>query len=85
MAGLETKGEAVGACDVLPLWNWCKYLYNYPIVRFCFEAAVVYLRFKVARPPWRAVASLTRLRQISRVITPAHAARHAKTGSPIAL
>jgi hypothetical protein len=21
MAGLETKGEAVGACDVLPLWN----------------------------------------------------------------
>jgi hypothetical protein len=54
MAGLEAKGEAVGACDVLPLWNWCKYLYNYPIVRFCFEAAVVYLRFKVARPPWRA-------------------------------
>ena len=49
------------------LWNWCKYLYNCPIVRICLEAAVMYLRFKVARPPWRAVAWLTRLRQISRV------------------
>ncbi len=63
----QTCARLPATINLLPLWNWYKYLHNSPIVRFFgLEAAVMYIRFTVARPPWRAVASLTR-RQISRV------------------
>jgi len=39
----QTCARLPATINLLPLWNWYKYLHNSPIVRFfCLEAAVMY-------------------------------------------